>query len=81
MAMVPDKEFKNPIFTESPEVSTHETADAPSAPESSTRLPQAAETSPAATRTTAALNRRPLVRSVLKAIPFGRENDIACAAR
>jgi hypothetical protein len=60
IAIVPDSEFRKPIFTESPEVSTQEATEEP--PESPTRLPQPANTNPPTATKTATLNRRPLVR-------------------
>jgi hypothetical protein len=67
---VPDREFKNPIFTEFPDVSTQELTDELPGPEEPTRLPQPAETRPATINTATALSRRFLVRRVLIATPL-----------
>jgi hypothetical protein len=56
--MVPDNEFKNPIFTELPEVSAQVLDDEPPAPAAPTRLPQPADKSPTTIRTAAAFNSR-----------------------
>jgi hypothetical protein len=63
--MVPDSEFKNPIFTELPEVSAQVLDDEPPAPAAPTRLPQPADTSPTTIKTAAALNSRFFARSLL----------------
>jgi hypothetical protein len=69
MAIVPDNELRNPIFTELPEVSTHDAADV-DPPESSTRLPHADRTSATDDATARAPGRRLLIRDVLKMMPF-----------
>jgi hypothetical protein len=70
IAIVPDSEFKNPIFTELPEVSTQELADEPPGPDAPTRLPQPAETRPATINTATPLSRRFLIRRALIATPL-----------
>lgn len=70
IAMVPESEFRNPIFTELPEVSAQVPDDEPPAPAAPTRLPQPADTSPTTIRTAAAVNSRFLVRSLLIATPL-----------
>jgi hypothetical protein len=70
IAIVPDNEFKNPIFTELPEVLTQEPAEEAPGPEDPTRLPQPAETRPATINTATALSRRVLVRWMLIATPL-----------